>query len=131
MATYYDYEGYVEEVGETQTVGRNGFTKRDVLMCDELNPISQWPHRVAFTLKKDNCSILDNVHKGQRAKVHFAVDSRVWNDPKTGKNKYFTDLTALKFEVVNADGSSVEAVPQPPEAPDVPADAGDPDDLPF
>ena len=36
--TYYDYEGYVEEVGETQTVGRNGFTKRDVLLCDELNP---------------------------------------------------------------------------------------------
>ena len=98
MAQYYDYEGFVEEVGETQVVGKNGFTKRDVLLGDELNPTSQWPHRIAFTMKKDNCSLLDGVQKGQRAKVRFAIDSRVWNDPKTGKNRFFTDLTALKFD---------------------------------
>lgn len=131
MAQYYDYEGFVEEVGETQTVGKNGFTKRDVLLGDELNPTSQWPHRIAFTFKKDNCALLDGVQKGQRAKVHFAIDSRVWLDPKTGKNRFFTDLTALKFELVNADGSSTEPIPQPPEAPDMPAASGDPDDLPF
>ena len=131
MAQYYDYEGFVEEVGETQVVGKNGFTKRDVLLGDELNPTSQWPHRIAFTMKKDNCSLLDGVQKGQRTKVRFAIDSRVWNDPKTGKNRFFTDLTALKFEIVNGDGTSVEPVPQPPEAPESAGDAGDPDDLPF
>ncbi len=131
MAQYYDYEGYVEEIGETQVIGQNGFTKRDVLLADELNSTSQWPHRVAFTCKKNNCSLLDGVQKGQRAKVHFAIDSRVWADPKTGKNRFFTDLTVLKFELVNAEGGSMEPVPQPPEVPDIPAGAGDPDDLPF
>ena len=131
MAQYYDYEGFVEEVGDTQVVGKNGFTKREVLLADELNSTSMWPHRIAFTLKKDNCSLLDGVQKGQRVKVHFAIDSRVWLDPKTNKNRFFTDLTALKFELVNADGSSVEPVPQPPEAPEAAADVGDPDDLPF
>ena len=41
-----------------------------------------------------------------------------------------TDLTALKIEVLNADGSSTEPVPAPAE-PDVPVDAGDLDDMPF
>ena len=44
--------------------------------------------------------------------------------------KYFTDLTGLKLEVLNADGSSTEPVPTPAE-PDFPEDAGDVDDLPF
>ena len=130
MATYYDYEGFVEEVGDVQIVGQKGFRKRDLLMGDELNPTSQWPHRVAFTFKQDNCALLDSVAKGQRARVHFAIDSRVWNDPKTGKNRFFTDLTALKFELVNGDGTSTEPVPAPPPPPDVAA-ASDPDDLPF
>ena len=59
--------------------------------------------------------------------LSFAVAAE---DPKTGKNKYFTDLTALKMEILDADGSSTEPVPEPAE---VPPDvlAGDTDDLPF
>jgi len=129
MATYYDYEGYVEEVGEVQIVGQKGFRKRDVLMCDELNSTAQWPHRVAFTFKQDNCALLDGVSKGQHARVRFAVDSRVWNDPKTGKNRFFTDLTALKFEMVNGDGTTSEPLPEPPAPPEMAA--ADPDELPF
>ena len=56
--------------------------------------------------------------------------SKIYNDPKTGKNRFFTDLTALKFELVEGDGSSVEPVPAPAVPEDV-VEAGDPDDLPF
>ena len=45
--------------------------------------------------------------------------------------RYFTDLTGWKIEVLNANGTSTEPVPAPPEVPDVPVDAGDPEDLPF
>ncbi len=45
--------------------------------------------------------------------------------------RYFTDLTGWKIEVLNANGTSTEPVPAPPEVPDVPVDEGDPDNLPF
>ena len=56
--------------------------------------------------------------------------SKIYQDPKTGKNRYFTDLTALKLELLDGDGSSTEPMPEPAE---VPPDvlAGDTDDLPF
>jgi hypothetical protein len=44
--------------------------------------------------------------------------------------QYFVDLTGLKIEVLNADGSSTEPVPAPAE-PDFPEDAGALDDMPF
>lgn len=136
MAAIYDYQGVVEAVTEVQTFS-SGFCKRELVLTDDADTPSRYPNHIAFTFKKDNCSLLDNVQAGQRAKVRFAIDGRVWQDPKTGKNKYFTDLTALKFEIVNGDGTSTEpvatAVPPPAQAPASVSDvaAGDPDDLPF
>jgi len=130
MAALYDYTGKVEVVLEKQTFA-SGFTKQDLVLTDE-QP-SNYPNHIAFTFKKDNCALLANVQPGQRAKVRFAIDGRVWQDPKTGKNRYFTDLTALKLEILNGDGTSTEPLPEPAEPPaDVAAPAaGDPDDLPF
>ena len=56
--------------------------------------------------------------------------SKIYNDPKTGKDRYFTDLTGLKLEVLNADGTSTEPVPAPAE-PDAAFDDGALDDMPF
>ena len=128
MAAIYEYTGVVEAVCEKQTFP-SGFSKRDLVLTDDVGQQSQYPNHIAFTFKKDNCALLDSVKKGDRAKVRFAIDGRIWNDPKTGKNKYFTDLTALKLEMLNGDGSATEPVPQPAEAPDV--DVGDVEDLPF
>ena len=123
----YEFTGTVRKVCDLQTFA-SGFTKRDLVVEEEKD--SQWPNPVAFTFKKDNTALLNNVQKGQRAKVRFAIDGRVWQDPKTGKNRYFTDLTALKLELLDGDGSSTEPMPEPAE---VPPDvlAGDTDDLPF
>ena len=128
MAAIYEYTGVVEAVCEKQTFP-SGFSKRDLVLTDDVGQQSQYPNHIAFTFKKDNCALLDSVKKGDRAKVRFAIDGHIWNDPKTGKNKYFTDLTALKLEMLNGDGSATEPVPQPAEAPDV--DVGDVEDLPF
>ena len=67
--------------------------------------------------------------KGDRVNIRFSIDGRRWDGPNGVR--YFTDLTGWKIDVINADGTATEPVPQPPEAPEVPADAGDPDDLPF
>ena len=106
MAAIYEYTGVVEKVLQLQTFA-SGFTKRDVVMTDDVGAESKWP----------------------RAKIRFAIDGREWTNPQ-GQVKYFTDLTGLKIEVLNADGSSTEPVPAPAE-PDFPEDAGAIDDMPF
>ncbi len=128
MAQIYEYTGVVEEVMAVQTFS-SGFTKRDLIMGDENNATSKYPNYIKFTFKKDNCSLLDGIQKGQKAKVRFAIDGRKWEGGTKGV-QYFVDLTALKVEVLNADGTSTEPVPAPAE-PDFPEDVGMVDDMPF
>ena len=127
MSQFFDYTGVVEEVFPVQTFP-SGFTKREVIVGNDVDSPSKYPNPVKFSFKKDNCSLLDGVQKGQRVKVHFAIDGRRWEGPKGVQ--YFVDLTGIKLDVLNADGSSTEPVPAPAE-PDFSADAGDLDDMPF
>jgi hypothetical protein len=128
MSALYDYTGVVEEVGQTQSFGSNGFTKREVIVGNDIDSDSRYPNPVKFTFKKNNCQLLDGISKGQRVKVRFAIDGRRWEGPKGVQ--YFVDLTGLKIEVMNADGSSNEPIPVPPE-PDLPAGPEELDDMPF
>ena len=127
MSQIFEYTGVVDEVLPVQTFS-SGFTKRDVIIGNDVDSPSKYPNPIKFSFKKDNCSLLDGVRKGQRAKVRFAIDGRRWEGPRGVQ--YFVDLTALKIEVLNADGSSTETVPAPAE-PDVAFDAGELDEMPF
>ena len=128
MAAIYEYTGVIEKVLPTQNFA-SGFSKRDVVMTDDVGSDSKWPNHIAFTFKKDAASVLDTVKEGQRAKIRFAIDGREWTNPQ-GQVKYFTDLTGLKLEILNGDGSSTEPVPAPAE-PDFPEDPGVDIDMPF
>ena len=130
MAAIYEYTGVVEKVLEPQTFA-SGFVKRDVVLTDDLGSDSKWPNHIAFTFKKDATNLLNGIKNGDRAKIRFAIDGRVWNDPKSGKDRYFTDLTGLKIEVLKDDGTSTEPIPEPIEPDDFVEDAGDVDDMPF
>ena len=127
MSALYDYTGVVEEVGQTQKFD-SGFTKRDVIVGNDIDSESRYPNPVKFTFKKTNCSLLDGIAKGQRVKVRFAIDGRRWEGPKGVQ--YFVDLTGLKIETLNGDGTSSEPLPVPPE-PEMPDMAEDLDDMPF
>ena len=122
---FFDYTGEVEEVGKVQTFS-SGFTKRDLIVVNDKD--SKYPSLVKFTFKKDNCSMLDSVKKGQNVKVHFVIDGRKWEGPKGVQ--YFVDLTALKLDVQNADGSSTEPLPEPVDL-DADVAPADIDDMPF
>ena len=91
----YEFTGKVKGVGELQTFA-SGFTKRDLVVEEERD--GRWPNVVAFAFKKDNAAKLDGIVPGMRVKVGFAVDGREWTDPKTGKVRYFSDLTAPRRE---------------------------------
>ena len=129
MVTY-DYTGVVEVIGETKAFGTNGFTKRELVVGNDVDSQNKYPNPVLFTFKKERCSLVDAVKKGDRVKVQFTIDGRRWDGPNG--TRYFTDLTGWKIDVLNADGTATEPVPvpQPAEAP-ADVDAGDPDDLPF
>lgn len=131
--TTYDYTGVVELVGETKAFGTNGFTKRELVVGNDVDSMNKYPNPVLFTFKKERCALCDAVKVGDRVKVNFTIDGRRWDGPNG--TRYFTDLTGWKIEKMDAQGNSVEPVPAPAEAP---ADAGTPaapaadsDDLPF
>ena len=123
----YDYTGVVEEVGQTMSFGSSGFTKREVIVGNDVDSPSRYPNPVKFTFKKTNCSLLDGIRKGQRVKINFAIDGRRWEGPRGVQ--YFVDLTGLKIESLDAEGGAGEPVPAPADPGDV---AGDfVDDVPF
>ena len=127
MSALYDYTGIVHKVLPVQTFS-SGFSKRELILTDDVGSSSRYPARIPITFKKDNCSLLDSVREGQRVKVRFAIDGREWTSPQ-GQTKYFTDLTGLKLEP--ADESAGEA-PAPAVPPDGISDiAADDEDLPF
>ena len=125
--TMYEFIGKVKVVGELQTFA-SGFTKRDLVVEEERD--GKWPNVVAFSFKKENTAKLEGVEPGLRVKIGFAVDGRDWTDPKTGKVRYFSDLTALRLERLDGEVS----VPEPAVPDEVTADSddlGDDGKLPF
>ena len=123
----YEFIGKVRSVGELQTFA-SGFSKRDLVVEEER--AGNWPNVVAFAFKKDNAAKLDGIVPGMRVKVGFAVDGREWTDPKTGKVRYFSDLTALRLERLDETVSVPEA-PEPDEVTVDGVDLGDDGKLPF
>ena len=57
MSQFFDYTGVVEEVGQTQSFGASGFTKRELIVGNDIDSNSRYPNPVKFTFKKDNCSL--------------------------------------------------------------------------
>ena len=123
----YNYKGVVEEIGETKSFGQSGFTKREIVVGNDIDSTSQYPNPVAFTCKKERCALCDTVKKGDRVSVQFTIDGRRWDGPNGVR--YFTDLTVWKIEKVEDAGAA--AAPEPAVAPEDVPTADDPDELPF
>ena len=123
----YEFTGKVKGVGELQTFA-SGFSKRDLVVEEERD--GRWPNVVAFAFKKDNAAKLDGIVPGMRVKVGFAVDGREWTDPKTGKVRYFSDLTALRLERLDGE-MPVPEVAVPDDVTVDSVDLGDDGKLPF
>ena len=123
----YEYQGVVEEIGQTQSFGTSGFTKREVIIGNDIDSDNRYPNPVKFTFKKTNCSLLDGVSKGERVKIRFAIDGRRWDGGTKGP-QYFVDLTGLKIEKVDESGS---VAPEPASAMASDVDREFVDDVPF
>ena len=112
-------EGKVAHIGQTETVGSNGFTKR-LLVVDTG---AQYDALTPIEFKKDKVASLDNLSVGQTVKVSINLGGREYG------GKYYPSITGWKIEAQAVAPSRVATTPMATQAPQQVAE--DEDDLPF
>jgi len=95
----YELKGNVKVVSETNVIS-DKFKKREFVITDDS---SQYPQDIAMQLTQDNCDKLNGVNVGDRLLVKFNLRGRAWNDPKTGKDRYFNCFDAWFIQKESAD----------------------------
>ena len=102
MSKSFEVQGIIHSIGETQSFGQNGFTKREFvikLSGEGENP--SYPSHVALELLKDKCALMDQYQVGQEIIAHFNLSGRLW--AAQGKpEKCFTSLQAWRIESPDA-----------------------------
>ncbi len=123
-----EVEGKVKMIGETETVGGNGFRKRDIIVTTE----EQYPQHISIQFVQDKTDLLNNYQVGQDVKVSINLRGREWVSPQ-GETKYFNTVQGWRIE--GAQAAAPQGMPATPpaeafeSAPDLKKE--DHDDLPF
>lgn len=110
-------------VGPVEEFGQNKFKKRTFVLSEKEDG-AMYPTTVAFTLTKERTSLVTEKMKGDKLTVSGYVESRGWNDPKTGKTRYFTEVNAVSVKPAEGRQAASEAAVEA-------GDEGDMDDMPF
>lgn len=105
-------EGTIVLIGETQSVGTSGFTKRDFVL--EIDGTTQYPQTVQIQATKDRCQTLDAFGAGQAVEVDVNLRGRAWTSPQ-GETKYFNTLEACRITAKSASASAPAMAPIPPQ----------------
>ena len=92
-----EIQGRIKTIFATETVGQNGFQKRDVVITTD----GQYPQDIIIQFAQGNCAVLDRFQVGQMVKIHFNLQGREWTSPQ-GEVKYFNTVVGWKIEVVQA-----------------------------
>lgn len=90
-----EIQGRIKTVFATETVGQNGFQKRDLVITTD----GQYPQDIIIQFAQGNCAVLDRFQVGQIVKIHFNLQGREWTSPQ-GEVKYFNTVVGWKIEVV-------------------------------
>nr|DAQ61467.1 MAG TPA: SINGLE STRANDED DNA BINDING PROTEIN/RNA BARREL, PROTEIN-DNA COMPLEX, REPLICATION-RNA.2A [Caudoviricetes sp.] len=90
-----EIQGRIKTIFATETVGANGFQKRDLVITTD----GQYPQDIIIQFAQGNCALLDNLQVGQIVKVHFNLQGREWTSPQ-GEVKYFNTVVGWKIELI-------------------------------
>lgn len=90
-----EIQGRIKVIFAPETVGQNGFQKRDLVITTE----EQYPSDIIIQFTQTKCALLDNLQVGQRVKVHFNLQGREWTSPQ-GEVKYFNTVVGWKIELI-------------------------------
>ena len=115
--------GTIHHIGDTETIGSKGFTKRLLV----IKTASQYDGLIPIEAKKDDCGILDRFAIGQQVKADIYIGGREWN------GRYFPSLTLKSIEAASGHiphpKRPDEVKPGVAPIPEPVSDGGD--DLPF
>jgi hypothetical protein len=89
MSQTYEIKGAVKFVGEMETIGAKGFTKRELIVT---TPDDKYPQDLKIEFVKDNCSKLDDISEGDEVTVGVNLRGSEYN------GKYYVSLTGWKIE---------------------------------
>ena len=112
-----EIQGRIKTIFATETVGQNGFQKRDLVISTD----GQYPQDIIIQFTQGNCALLDNLQIGQIVKIHFNLQGREWTSPQ-GEVKYFNTVLGWKIELIQTTNVSQpqyqqasQGYPQPPQ----------------
>ena len=90
-----EIQGRIKQIFAPETVGQNGFQKRDLVITTD----GQYPQDIIIQFAQGNCALLDNLQIGQMVKIHFNLQGREWTSPQ-GEVKYFNTVVGWKIELI-------------------------------
>ena len=115
-----EIQGRVKQIFPSQTMGQNGFEKRDLVIITE----DIYPQTIIIQFTQQRCDLLDNLQIGQNVKVYINIRGREWTNPQ-GETKYFNTIEGWKIEVIQTTNVAyqqpVQQAPQQPVAQATPA----------
>lgn len=79
--------GLVHKIGETEEIGNNGFTKRQLVVETQ----EQYKQTIPIDFVKDKTSLLDELVVGQNVEVSINVRGNEYN------GKYYVNLQGWKI----------------------------------
>lgn len=124
-----EIQGRIKMIGETQTIGSNGFRKREVVVTTE----EQYPQHILVEFVQDKTDLLNNFQVGQPVKISINLRGREWINPQ-GEAKYFNAVQGWKIESLQQASAPGTIPPVPPVDAFEPVNdlnEEDQDDLPF
>ena len=115
--------GKIKLITETETIGDNGFRKRDIVVTTD----EQYPQHLSIQFVQDKCDLLNAYKAGQDVKIGINLRGREWVS-KEGEVKYFNSIQGWNINRVNT-----PHIPNSEsfDAPFIGSDVAGEDDLPF
>ena len=90
-----EIQGRIKQIFPSQTMGQNGFEKRDLVIVTE----DIYPQTIIIQFTQQRCDLLDSLQVGQNVKVYINIRGREWTNPQ-GETKYFNTIEGWKIEVI-------------------------------
>lgn len=123
-----EIQGKIKLIGETQTVGSNGFRKRELVVTTE----EQYPQHLSIDFVQDKTDLLNAYQLGQSVKVGINLRGREWISPQ-GETKHFNSIQGWRIDSLDQNVSTAAPQVPPMEAFESAKElkSEEPDDLPF
>lgn len=99
-------QGTIKLIGESQTFGSNGFTKREVVITTP----EKYPQDIMIEFTQDKCDLIDPYAEGEEVIISVNLRGREWINPQ-GEAKYFNSIQGWRVE--RAEGEPTQTEPTP------------------